>query len=62
MIKFSDPPPPNKPPYFTSCPKSGQKAYAEEGKTKAKVSWQPPTATDPEDGTLRLKQFKKKQC
>lgn len=54
IVCHDDPPPPNKPPYFTSCPKSGQKAYAEEGKTKATVSWQPPTATDPEDGTLSV--------
>lgn len=53
MILFTDEHPPNKPPYFTSCPKSGQEIYAEDGKTTAKHSWEPPTATDAEDGTLR---------
>lgn len=52
MIKFTDPPPPNKPPYFTSCPESGQ-VYAEEGKTTATIFWPTPTARDPEDGILR---------
>lgn len=57
MIELTDPPPPNKPPYFTSCPESGQRVYAEEGKTKAKLSWKTPTATDPEDGPLRCNSF-----
>lgn len=52
MIESTDPPPPNKPPYFTFCPKSRQ-VYAEEGKTTANIFWQTPTAADPEDGTLR---------
>lgn len=55
FICHDDPPPPNKPPYFTSCPESGRDVYGEEGKTTAKISWQSPTATDPEDGTLSVK-------
>lgn len=55
VICHDDPPPPNKPPYFTSCPESGQTVYADEGKTTAKLSWQTPTATDPENGPLSVK-------
>lgn len=54
ICHVTDPPPPNKPPYFTFCPESRQ-VYAEEGKTTAKIFWKTPTATDPEDGNLSVK-------
>nr|XP_022289245.1 sushi, von Willebrand factor type A, EGF and pentraxin domain-containing protein 1-like isoform X2 [Crassostrea virginica] len=54
VVCHDDPPPPNQPPSFTSCPKNGQIVYAEEGKATAKFEWATPTAQDPEDGQIEV--------
>jgi hypothetical protein len=49
-----DPPPPNKPPTINkpAALTIASPILAEEGKTTAKVTWDSPTMTDPEDGYI----------
>ncbi|XP_060568379.1 uncharacterized protein LOC132726983 [Ruditapes philippinarum] len=51
-----DPPPPNKPPTINkpAALTIASPILAEEGKTTAKVTWDSPTMTDPEDGNIEV--------
>jgi hypothetical protein len=51
-IKFAEEKP-NRPPSFSSCAGPASSEYfADKGMTTATVSWNTPTASDPEDGSL----------
>ncbi|XP_053382454.1 uncharacterized protein LOC123540032 [Mercenaria mercenaria] len=51
-----DPPPPNKPPSISkpAALTGASPIMAGEGKTTAKVTWEPPSMTDPEDGNIKV--------